>query len=547
MHVNTLFYGDNLPIMREYLPTESVDLIYLDPPFNSQRTYNVLFKDESGLDAEAQIAAFKDTWHWNYEAEMTYTYLVTQGPERLGRVVGALRQMVGTNQMMAYLVMMGARLLELHRVLKPTGSLYLHCDPTASHYLKILLDAIFSPEQFLSEIVWKRTSAHNSAKRYGPIHDVLFFYSKTDAYVWNEQPQPYDESYIQKFYRHVEADGRRYQLGDLTGAGKRNGETGQPWRGINPTDKNRHWMVPPSELDKLDDAGFIYWPSKGSVPRLKRYLDEMTGIPLQDVWNDIPPLGAHAKERMGYPTQKPMALLERILLASSRPGDVVLDPFCGCGTTIAAAQKHGRRWLGIDITHLSIALMKYRLNEMFPDEPFTIIGEPTTVGAARQLAQDNRYQFQWWALSLVKARPLGGQEGSKKGKKGADKGIDGVIHFLDDPTALPKRLLVQVKSGKVSSKEIRDLAGTIEREKAAMGLFITLEEPTQPMLAEAASAGFYHSPGWNQAYPKLQMLTIAQLLAGATVQMPAQNQPGITFKQAEQIKRDEGTQKQLFD
>ena len=235
------------------------------------------------------------------------------------------------------------------------------------------------------------------------------------------------------------------------------------------------------------------------------------------------------KERLGYPTQKPLALLERILQASSNPGDVVLDPFAGCGTTVAAAQKLGRRWIGIDITHLAIALLKYRLKAQFGEAAkYKVKGEPEDHAGAVQLASEDRYQFQWWALSLIQAKPLGGQEGSKTGKKGSDQGIDGVITFVE-PNGSAGRVLVQVKSGHVKSGDIRDLVGTIEREKAAIGVFITLEAITNPMRTEAASAGMYTSPGWGKDYPCIQILTIADLLKGAAVKMPPQYG---TFKQA---------------
>jgi len=278
----------------------------------------------------------------------------------------------------------------------------------------------------------------------------------------------------------------------------------------------------------------IYWPDKeGAWPYVKTYLDERSGIPAQEIWADIDPLNMVAAERLGYPTQKPITLLERIISASSNPGDVVLDPFCGCGTAIAAAQKLERQWIGIDITHLSIALMKYRLNAMFPGVKYDVIGEPQDVDAARQLAQDNRYQFQWWALSLIEAQPLGGQEGSKVGKKGSDKGIDGVIPFLDDGTGQPRRVIVQVKSGHVKSGDIRDLKGTMQREQAPIGVFITLEEPSADMKTEATTAGFYHSPGWHKDYPALQILTIADLMSGhAQVQMPPDY---ATFKRAQKV------------
>lgn len=544
---NTLYYGDNLDILREYVPRESVDLIYLDPQFNSNRNYNVLFKDESGKEAEAQITAFKDTWHWNENAEKTYSTLVTEGGHQVSRVIGALHDFIGTNQMMAYLVMMTARLVELHRVLKPTGSLYLHCDPTASHYLKIVLDSIFGVENFRNEIIWKRSHAHNSANRFGANHDVIFFYSKMAQITWNGIFHAYDPEYVSKHYRHVDKDGRRYKHENPTGAGISKGVTGESWRGINPTAKGRHWAQPPADLEKLDAQGLIHWPvKKGAWPYIKVYLDTMKGVPGQDTWMDIDPINMMAAERLGYPTQKPLALLERILRASSNEGDVVLDPFCGCGTTIAAAQKLGRQWIGIDITHLAIALQKYRLKDAFNLEEkknYQVVGEPEDIGSARQLAQDDRYQFQWWALSLIKARPLGGETGSKQGKKGSDKGIDGVITFIDDNNGKPKRLLVQVKSGKVKSGDIRDLKGTIEREKAAMGVFITLENATKDMKTEAATAGFYQSEGWGKDYPRLQVLTIEELLNGAEVKMPPSAK---TFKQAEREAETKSNQDKLF-
>jgi site-specific DNA-methyltransferase (adenine-specific) len=542
---NTLFYGDNLKILRDYIADESVDLIYLDPPFNSNRNYNVLFKDESGMESEAQIMAFEDTWHWDYKAEETYHEIATQAPEHISRMIAALHDFIGTNQMLAYLVMMTARLIELHRVLKSTGSLYLHCDPTASHYLKIILDTIFGPQNFRNEIIWKRTSAHSDTKQgnvihMGRIHDIILFYTKTDEAKRNEIYSPYDEEYVNSFYRHQDADGRRYQLGDLSGpSGAAKGNPQYEFLGV-----TRYWRYTQEKMQQLYEQGRIIQSKPGAVPRYKRYLDEMPGVPLQDVWDDILPLGAQAAERLGYPTQKPLALLERIISTSSNTEDTILDPFCGCGTAIAAAQKLGRKWIGIDITHLSIALQKYRLEAMFPGIQFKVIGEPEDIGAAKQLAQDDRYQFQWWALSLVRAKPLGGQEGSKAGKKGSDKGIDGVITFMDDNTGKPKRVIVQVKSGHVKSGDIRDLVGTVKREGAAIGLFLTLEEPSKEMRSEAASAGYYYSPGWNQNYPCIQILTIEQLLQGAEPKMPPQYG---TFKQAQKVTKQQATQADLFD
>lgn len=537
--MNTLYYGDNLKILREYIKDESVDLIYLDPPFNSNRNYNVLFRDESGSEAESQITAFEDTWHWNHSAEQTFHELINT-PDEVGRMIESFQQFIGKNQMMAYLVMMAVRLKELHRVLKPTGSLYLHCDPTASHYLKILLDAIFEVQNYRSEIVWKRSHAHSSAKRYGPIHDTIFFYSKSDEYLWTDPRQPYDQTYINTYFKYDDHDGRGvYWTGDLTGSGIRNGETGDTWRGVNPTEKGRHWMYPPSKLDELDADGRIYFGKKeGGMPKLKRYLKEQKGVALQDFWYDLSGLsqmGGDKDERLGYPTQKPVALLERIVSASSNQGDVVLDPFCGCGTTIAAAQKLNREWIGIDITHLSVGLQKLRLKDSFnltAGKDYKVIGQPEDLEGAKELAQNDRYGFQWWILPLIGARALGAEKGSKEGKKGSDKGIDGIMVFTDDNSGKAKRVVVSVKSGHVNVTHIRDLAHVIEREKAAIGVYLTLEPATKPMIEEAVGAGFYHSPGWNKDYPKIQILTVEELLAGKSVQLPPNLQ---TFKQAEKI------------
>lgn len=545
INTNTLFYGDNLPILREHIADESVDLIYLDPPFNSNRGYNVLFKDESGIESESQIQAFDDTWHWS---ESAYQELATEAPERIATMISALCQLIGKNQMTAYLVMMAIRLVELHRVLKPTGSLYLHCDPTASHYLKIVLDTIFGPKNYRNEIVWKRTSARSDSHRWNHIHDIIFFYTKSDDFTWNTQHLAYDDSYIEKFYHFVEPDtGRHYASDNLTASGTRNGSSGMPWHGIDVRAKGIHWKYQIEKLEELDKEGRILWPAKaGGVPRYKRYLDEMPGVAIQSIIIDIPPLSAQSAEKLGYPTQKPLPLLERIINASSNPGDVVLDPFCGCGTAIAAAQKLGRKWIGIDITHLAIALIKYRLTDMFPDVKFDVIGEPVSYGSARQLALDDRYQFQWWALSLVRAKPLGGQEGSKQGKKGSDKGIDGVITFFDDDSGKPKRVIIQVKSGHVKRGDIGELRGTVEREGAAIGVFITLESPTSDMVNEAAAAGFYQLPSFavdHRKVQKIQILTIDELLNGAEIRMPP---PQGTFKQAPKVDTSESNQDRLI-
>lgn len=523
---NTLFYGDNLDILRDYIPDESVDLIYLDPPFNSSRNYNVLFKDESGKEAQAQITAFVDTWEWGHTAEATYQALVTDLGGDVGAMIGALRGFIGTNQMMAYLVMMAARLVELHRVLKITGSLYLHCDPTASHYLKIVMDTIFGPQNFRNEIIWQRTSSHNDSRKWGAVHDTIFFYSKGDKFTWKGGFTEHDPKYVSEFYR-LKDDRGVYRLDHII----RSASMGErpnlvyEYQGFTP---QWGWRVVREKLEALDADNRLQWSNTGR-PYLKRYLHEQKGTPIKDVISDIPPIGAQAAERMGWPTQKPLALLERIIQSSSNPGDLVLDSFAGCGTTIVAAQGLGRRWIGIDITAMATAMNEYRLKAMYPDAKYQVIGLPEDLHDARELAAHDRYQFQWWALSLVKARPQGGESGSKTGKKGSDKGIDGVINFIDDASGKPKRVLVQVKSGHVKSGDVRDLRGVLDREKAEIGVFISLEEPSKDMKQEAVTSGFYRSEHWQRDYPRIQLLTIEELLAGAEIKMPTERG---TFKEA---------------
>lgn len=538
---NTLYYGDNLEVLRRYIQDESVDLVYLDPPFKSDQDYNVLFAEQDGSRAAAQIKAFGDMWQWDEASARAYQDVVETGG-RVSQVLQSFRGFLGDNDMLAYLAMMAPRLVELRRALKPTGSLYLHCDPTASHYLKLLLDAIFGPVNFRAEIVWKRTSAHSSAKRPGPVHDVILLYSAGDEYTWNPQYQDYDDEYIAQRFRKDER-GRWFKDGDATGAGTvQGGETGKPWRGFNPTNKGRHWANPPAKMEELNAAGDIYWPKKeGGWPRLKQYLEDMPGVLLQDLWTDIPPINSQAKERLGYPTQKPETLLERIVKASSNEGDIVLDPFCGCGTAIAAAQKLQRSWIGIDITHLAIGLIKHRLRDTFGDDitqSYEVVGEPVSIPDAEVLGKDDPFQFQWWALGLVGARPV-------EQKKGADKGIDGRLYFHDDVAgAKTKQIIFSVKAGRTSVPHVRDLRGVIERENAEIGVLLSLQEPTKPMRTEAMGAGFYESP-WGTRHPRIQLLTVTDLLLGKGVNRPTQ-QGNVTFKKAPKHTRETGQQGGLF-
>jgi len=520
---NALYYGDNLDVLRNSIATESVDLIYLDPPFNSQANYNVLFKSLGGGGSKAQIEAFEDTWHWGQEAEAAFDQVMHSGATDAADLIRALRSFLGDNDMMAYLAMMAVRLLELHRVLKKTGTIYLHCDPTASHYLKLLLDSVFGPLMFRNEIVWKRTTAHSGAKRFAPVHDVILCYSKTEFPIWNDIRTDYDPAYLAKYYRFDDGDGRLYWRDNLCAAGIRNGESGKTWRGINPGAKGMHWKYQVSKLDELDAANRIYWPPKaGSMPQFKRYREDLKGLAISDLWDDIDRINPVGGERLGYPTQKPIALLERIVAVSSKPGDAVLDPFCGCGTAIHAAQKMGRAWVGIDVTHLAISLIERRLKDAFPGISFNVHGTPQDLDGARDLAQRDKYQFQWWAVSLIDAQPYGGK------KKGADGGIDGLIYFRSDAKTT-ERAIVSVKGGGVSVPMVRDLKGVLDREKAPIGVFLTLEPPTRPMEKEAAASGFYTLG--DRQYPRLQIITIEQALAGMKPAIPLVD-AGAAFKRA---------------
>jgi site-specific DNA-methyltransferase (adenine-specific) len=490
---NKLYYGDNLDILRHHLGDESVDLIYLDPPFNSSATYNVLFEESTGEKSTAQITAFEDTWHWGHDSEALYHETVrTTNNKRLADLLQALRSFLGTSDMMAYLTMMAPRLAELHRVLKSTGSIYLHSDPTASHYLKLLMDAIFDVRHFLNEIVWCYDTGGRSTTSFPKKHDTILRYGKTDkaVFYYDNVALPRDPSTMHETI-FTDTQGRQYQ---------RNIKAGKEYR---------------------------YYLDKGVLPN--------------DWWADIQALNPAAKERLGYPTQKPEALLERIIKASSNGGDVVLDPFCGCGTTISVAERLHRKWIGIDITHLAISLIRHRLNDTFKTDlaPYEVIGDPKDLTGARALAAHDRFQFEWWALGLVDARP------AQDKKKGADSGIDGYIYFFDDESGKAKKILVQVKSGHPSVTHIRDLKGVLDREQAAIGVYITLEEPTRPMRTEAASAGFYQPEHFDGTYPRVQILTIAELLAGKTVEYP-RVAPAATFKKAARQSKDQPSSMQMF-
>ncbi len=536
---NVLYYGDNLEVLRLHVKDESVDLIYLDPPFNSNQTYNVLFAEQNGSESAAQIRAFKDTWHWDLQAAETYEETVEAGGN-VSEAMQAFRKLLGSSDMMAYVTMMAPRLTELRRVLKPTGSVYLHCDPTAGHYLKLLMDAVFGPKNFRNEVVWQRTGAHSDARRWGRVADMLLFYTKTDRYQWQTQFIPYEKDYIKQYYRYrEERTGRVFWTNTMTAAGP-----GPPrvFRGklLEPP-KGTHWRFSQEKIDRLQAEGRIYYSSRGR-PYVKSYLDERKGKPVQNIWTDIR-MTKTGRERLGYPTQKPEALLERVIKASSNEGDVVLDPFCGCGTTVAAAQRLNRRWIGIDITHLAVTLIKYRLRDTFGDEvDYQVIGEPASISGAMALAKENPYQFQWWALGLVGARPV-------EEKKGADRGIDGRLYFHDEARAgKTKQIIFSVKAGHVSVSHIRYLRGVVERENAQIGVLVTMLPPTKGMLDEALNAGFYESPTWQKRYPRIQILTVEDLMRGQGIDCPPLKRTNVTFKKAPRAERArENNNSKLFE
>jgi len=506
--MNRLYYGDNLNVLRDQINDNSIDLIYLDPPFSSQRNYNLLFRSPKGVTSEAQITAFKDTWKWSEQAEREYQDVLRSKYTNAAETLRTFRRMMYESDMMAYLTMMTRRLLELYRVLKPTGSLYLHCDDTASHYLRIILDSIFGADRMVNEIIWKRTTTHSDSKRFARVSDSILYYSKSEQRAWNPPYIGQDENYISSKYRFDDNDGRGpYALDNITSPNERKNMMYE-WKGHAYPKKG--WRYSQETMQKLDEEGRIWYPpDKNQRPRLKRYLEEGKGRVLDNVWTDITPINSQARERLGYPTQKPLALLERIISASSNPDDVILDPFCGCGTAVHAAHKLGRQWLGIDITHLAISLIEKRLRDAFPDIAFEVEGVPKDLEGARDLALRDKYQFQWWACSLVNAQPYQSQ------KKGADRGIDGLIFFTDVVNQKPQtqKIIVSVKGGEnVGVAMIRELITVMQQNEAEIGLFVTLAEPTQPMRSEAAAAGFYQNVN-GQQFPRVQILTIDELLS----------------------------------
>jgi DNA modification methylase len=514
--------------MRTHIADASVDLCYIDPPFNSKRNYNQIY-GKVGAEDRAQAQAFIDTWMWDTTAEQGLSEILDNEKCRFAsetiQLIEGFRNILNKGSLFAYLVSMTLRITEIHRVLKLTGSFYLHCDMTASHYLKILMDAVFGPKNFRTEIIWKRSSAHSDTKQgrkqYGRVHDILLFYTKSERdWTWHTIYTPYDHDYIEQHYSKTESNTeRRFKDTDLTAA-KPGGDTLYEWKGHKPP-QGRFWAYSQKNMQKFEQEDRLYYTSKG-FPRLKQYLDEMPGLPLQDIWVDIPPINSQAEERIGYPTQKPQALLERIINASSNEGDVILDAFCGCGTTVAVAQELKRQWIGIDITYQSISLILKRFEDEFGLEILNTIaldGIPKDIASARALAHKKddrvRKEFEKWAILTYS-----NNRATINYKKGADHGIDGMAYFRVSHTE-NARIVFQAKSGHVGEKDIRDLLGAMGQERASLGIFITLQEPTASMRKAAHAAGTYHHDLMQRDYEKIQIVTIRDMLEhGKSLDMP---------------------------
>ena len=532
----TLVRGDNFEEMRK-LPDACIDLIATDPPFNSRRNYFVPYRDERGREPDTLGRAFTDTWTWGEAAEDAYEHLIVEVGGQVGDTIQGMRQFLNETPMMAYLVMMAIRIVEMHRILKSTGSLYLHCDPTASHYLKIILDAIFGTRNFRNEIVWQRTSAHNDGNRFGRVHDIILFYSKNPQLLWNAVYTEHNPEYVERFYRHEDERGR-YQVDNLTAAGVTHGETGQSWRGVDPTAVGRHWAIPqrnswpedvqPPEnyenlsvqkrLDALDANGLIYWPPRGRVPRFKRYLSTSRGRRVHDVITDITPLSGQSKERTGYPTQKPIALYKRIVEASSNEGQLVLDPFCGCGTTLMAAEELNRQWIGIDLTYLATGAVRHQIENLFPQlrNSVTIAGTPENAEQALELTRTNPHGFEEWCIThVLKFRA--------NARRGADGGIDGTFRFplgrIQGRQAYGKAV-AQVKGGNYTLGHIRDFRTAMQNVEADLGVFVVTSPPSRGMETETRRARIYRHPFLDMEAPRLQIYEIQDFFRGISPRLP---------------------------
>jgi len=517
--MNKLFYGDNLDNLRRFIRDETVDLCYIDPPFNSQRNYNQIYNNV-GTEDRAQAQAFVDTWTWDDHANRCFDEILrnengVQTQQSIALISG-LEKVLGKGSLFAYLVSMTVRIAEIRRVLKQTGSFYIHCDDVADSYLRLICDSLFVARggDFKNEIVWKRTSAHSDSTRYGRNTDRILFYTASGKSTWNDPYQKYDEAYVEQYYSREDPDGRKWMSGDASAAGLSGGGYEYEWNG-----HTKVWRYPKETMQRLHDEGRIFYTRNG-VARRKRYLDESNGMPAQDLWSDIQALRSWHAELLGYPTQKPEALLERIISASSNEGDTVLDAFCGCGTSVAVADKLKRQWIGMDITYQSVALILKRLKDSGGQEAVDNVelhGVPRDMEGVDALIHKKddrvRKEFEKWAILTYSDNRAVINE-----KKGADRGIDGVAYTRKSKDeVLP--VMISVKSGNVGAAMIRDLRGVVEREGAACGILITRNEPSKPMMQEAKAAGQF-KPEHFAAFDRMQIVTVQEILDGARMNLP---------------------------
>lgn len=530
---NTLYYGDNLEVLRGFSDA-IVDLVYLDPPFNSNAGYNVLFKSASGSGADASIEAFGDTWTWGPSSAAAMMDIASGTNRPLTVMMQAMHSALGDSPLMAYLAMMAVRLVELHRVLKPTGSLYLHCDPTASHYLKLVLDAVFGAENFRNEIIWRRYNrpkgSQFSARKYGTATDTIFFYSRSPEFFFDldaARPKLTDEQ-LRAMYPNEDEKGR-YMSGPMLRSGSMGARPNLVFEYGGFTPGPAGWRMNREKVAALDGQGDVYWTATGQ-PRRKVRPTESHGAVVDSLWTDIEALQSQAQERLGYPTQKPRALLERIIAASSNPGDVVLDPFCGCGTAVDAAQKLGRKWIGIDVTHIAIGMIEHRMREGYPGIQFETVGVPRDLASAERLAADDPHQFQQWVSWQVGGFP--------RERKGGDKGVDGWFNYLTDQNRVATGV-ISVKAGdNVNPGMVRDLGQVMKRDGHEFGLFIMKGLPTKGMREEAASHPLIETQ-WGR-FPALQIVTLAEIMHGHLPKLPPLISP---VKKAQRVETRKSHQK----
>jgi site-specific DNA-methyltransferase (adenine-specific) len=522
--MNKLYFGDNLEILKSLYkehPQGFIDLIYIDPPFNSKRNYNVLFESVDMADTKAQKEAFADTW--SNVSYMDTLNEILELNKNLYDFLKALDKMSNNKSSVSYLTTMTIRLIYMHKLLKDTGSFYLHCDTTMSHYLKMICDFIFSEKNFRNEIIWKRTNSKGLAfTRMAQNHDSILYYSKSDKMTFNIQYLPHDEKYLSDFYKYTEPDtGRIYRLGDLTNPNKDRPNLTYEFLGI-----TRVWRWTKERMEEAYKNGIVVQTKPGAVPALKRYLDEQEGTPVDDCWMDIANVQS-SKEKLGYPTQKPLELLERIIKASSNEGDVVADFFCGCGTTITVAERLKRQWVGVDISHLAVKLMANRLINAFGKDvktTFEIFGFPKDIDSAKELAENTsggRLKFEEWIVEVM----LHGILNENKNQMGYDG------YFTFDVQGEKQIGMIEVKSGGATSTQLNHFIKTVESKNGSIGVFVCFEKQiTKNMRIIAKDEGFYNEAVFGHHYPKIQIISVESLVNGDTINIPISTKT--TFKVA---------------